>query len=148
MHTAHLATKRHLAIDLLRGLTIAFMILVNDPGDDSATFWPLKHSAWNGFTPTDLVFPTFLFLVGASIVFSTESRLNRGVSQATLFAHAVRRAVILFLLGLVVNSAPFFRLTTMRYYGVLPRIAICYLIVATLYNSSPRRLPCRATHCR
>ena len=127
------ASKRYLAIDLLRGLTIAFMILVNDNGDEHVAFGPLKHSAWNGFTPTDLVFPTFLFLVGASIVFSTESRLSRGVTRAALFAHTVRRAIILFLLGLVVNSAPFFRLSTMRYYGVLPRIALCYFIVATLY---------------
>lgn len=126
-------SKRYLAVDLLRGLTIAFMILVNDNGDERVAFWPLKHAAWNGFTPTDLVFPTFLFLVGASIVFSTESRLSRGVTRAALFAHTVRRAIILFLLGLVVNSAPFFRLSTMRYYGVLPRIALCYLIVATLY---------------
>ncbi|HEY3989194.1 MAG TPA: heparan-alpha-glucosaminide N-acetyltransferase domain-containing protein [Acidobacteriaceae bacterium] len=125
-------SKRYLAVDLLRGLTIAFMILVNDNGSDRA-FWALKHAAWNGFTPTDLVFPTFLFLVGASIVFSTESRLDRGVTRASLFAHTVRRAIIIFLLGLVVNSAPFFRLSTMRYYGVLPRIALCYLIVATLY---------------
>jgi predicted acyltransferase len=127
------SSKRYLAVDLLRGLTIAFMILVNDNGDESVAFWPLKHAAWNGFTPTDLVFPTFLFLVGASIVFSTESRLSRGVTRAALFAHTVRRAIILFLLGLVVNSAPFFHLSTMRYYGVLPRIALCYLIVATLY---------------
>ena len=126
------SSKRYLAVDLLRGLTIAFMILVNDNGSDRA-FWALKHAEWNGFTPTDLVFPTFLFLVGASIVFSTESRLARGVTRASLFAHTVRRAVIIFLLGLVVNSAPFFRLSTMRYYGVLPRIALCYLVVATLY---------------
>ena len=126
------SSKRYLAVDLLRGLTIAFMILVNDNGSDRA-FWALKHAEWNGFTPTDLVFPTFLFLVGASIVFSTESRLARGVTRASLFAHTVRRAVIIFLLGLVVNSAPFFRLSTMRYYGVLPRIALCYLVIATLY---------------
>lgn len=126
-------SKRYLAVDLLRGLTIAFMILVNDNGDEHVAFWPLKHAAWNGFTPTDLVFPTFLFLVGASIVFSTESRLSRGVTRASLFAHTVRRAIIIFLLGLVVNSAPFFRLSTMRYYGVLPRIALCYFVVATLY---------------
>jgi predicted acyltransferase len=126
------SSKRYLAVDLLRGLTIAFMILVNDNGSDRA-FSALKHAEWNGFTPTDLVFPTFLFLVGASIVFSTESRLARGVTRASLFAHTVRRAVIIFLLGLVVNSAPFFRLSTMRYYGVLPRIALCYLVIATLY---------------
>jgi predicted acyltransferase len=126
------SSKRYLAVDLLRGLTIAFMILVNDNGSDRA-FWALKHAEWNGFTPTDLVFPTFLFLVGASIVFSTESRLARGVTRASLFAQTVRRAVIIFLLGLVVNSAPFFRLSTMRYYGVLPRIALCYFVIATLY---------------
>jgi predicted acyltransferase len=126
------SSKRYLAVDLLRGLTIAFMILVNDNGSDRA-FWALKHAEWNGFTPTDLVFPTFLFLVGASIVFSTESRLARGITRASLFAHTVRRAVIIYLLGLVVNSAPFFRLSTMRYYGVLPRIALCYLVIATLY---------------
>ena len=126
------SSKRYLAVDLLRGLTIAFMILVNDNGSDRA-FWALKHAEWNGFTPTDLVFPTFLFLVGASIVFSTESRLSRGATRASLFAHTIRRAIIIYLLGLVVNSAPFFRLSTMRYYGVLPRIALCYLIVATLY---------------
>src|ERR1700758_87668 len=126
------SSKRYLAVDLLRGLTIAFMILVNNNGSERA-FWALKHAEWNGFTPTDLVFPTFLFLVGASIVFSTESRLARGVTRASLFAHTVRRAIIIYLLGLVVNSAPFFRLSTMRYYGVLPRIALCYLIVASLY---------------
>ena len=126
------SSKRYLAVDLLRGLTIAFMILVNDNGSDRA-FWALKHAEWNGFTPTDLVFPTFLFLVGASIVFSTESRLARGVTRASLFAHTVRRAIIIYLLGLVVNSAPFFRLSTMRYYGVLPRIALCYLVIASLY---------------
>jgi predicted acyltransferase len=126
------SSQRYLAVDLLRGLTIAFMILVNNNGGERA-FAALKHAEWNGFTPTDLVFPTFLFLVGASIVFSTESRLARGVTRASLFAHTVRRAIIIFLLGLVVNSAPFFHISTMRYYGVLPRIALCYLIIASLY---------------
>lgn len=125
-------SKRYLAVDVLRGLTLMFMIMVNNNGGEQA-FGAMKHAAWNGFTPTDLVFPTFLFLVGASIVFSTESRLARGVTRASLFAHTVRRAVIIFLLGLVVNSFPFFRLSTMRFYGVLPRIAICYLVIATLY---------------
>jgi predicted acyltransferase len=126
------SSKRYLAVDVLRGLTLMFMIMVNNNGGEQA-FGAMKHAAWNGFTPTDLVFPTFLFLVGASIVFSTESRLARGVTRASLFAHTVRRSIIIFLLGLVVNSFPFFRLSTMRYYGVLPRIAICYLVVASLY---------------
>ncbi len=125
--------KRFLAVDVLRGLTIAFMILVNNNGDESVAFWALKHARWNGFTPTDLVFPTFLLLVGTAIVFSTESRLARGASRLSLFGHTVRRSIILFLLGLVVNSFPFFRLSTMRYYGVLPRIAICYLVIGTMY---------------
>ncbi len=125
-------SKRYLAVDVLRGLTLMFMIMVNNNGGEQA-FGAMKHAAWNGFTPTDLVFPTFLFLVGASIVFSTESRLARGVTRASLFAHTVRRAVIIFLLGLVVNSFPFFRFSTMRFYGVLPRIALCYLVIAMLY---------------
>jgi predicted acyltransferase len=128
---------RLLSLDFLRGLTIAFMILVNNNGDELHAFWPLKHAAWNGFTPTDLVFPTFLFLVGISTVFSTASRLAQGASRQSLFLHVLRRSVILFLLGLVVNSFPFFNLHTMRFYGVLPRIAICYLIVASLYLISP-----------
>jgi predicted acyltransferase len=128
---------RLLSLDVLRGLTIAFMILVNNNGNESQAYWPLKHAAWNGFTPTDLVFPTFLFLVGISTVYSTAARLAQGVTRHSLFQHALRRSIILYLLGLVVNSFPFFHLHTMRFYGVLPRIAICYLIVASLYLISP-----------
>jgi predicted acyltransferase len=128
---------RMLSVDVLRGLTIAFMILVNNNGDEHHAYWPLKHAAWNGFTPTDLVFPTFLFLVGVSTVFSTASRLAQGATKASLFLHTLRRAVILFLLGLLVNSFPHFNPHTIRIYGVLPRIAICYLIVATFYLITP-----------
>lgn len=128
---------RLLSLDLLRGLTIGFMILVNNNGSHAA-YSQLQHSAWNGFTATDLVFPTFLFLVGISTVYSTESRLVRGDSRQSLFWHTVRRAVILFLLGLLVNSFPHFHWHTLRVYGVLPRIAICYLVVATLYLISPK----------
>src|SRR5271168_2803316 len=128
---------RLLSLDFLRGLTIAFMILVNNNGDEQLAYWPLKHAAWNGFTPTDLVFPTFLFLVGITTVFSTASRLAKGATKQSLFLHVLRRSIILYLLGLVVNSFPYFHLHTMRFYGVLPRIAICYLIVASLYLISP-----------
>src|SRR5271154_2505511 len=129
---------RMLSLDVLRGLDIGFMILVNNNGDGSRAYWALKHADWNGFTPTDLVFPTFLFLVGISTVFSTESRLAQGASKQSIFLHTLRRAVILFLLGLLVNSFPHFNLHTLRYYGVLPRIAICYFVVATLYLISPK----------
>src|SRR5215471_5517071 len=130
-------SQRLLSVDVLRGLTIAFMILVNNNGNEAAAYWPLKHAAWNGFTPTDLVFPTFLFLVGITTVFSTASRLAKGDSRQSLFLHVLRRSVILYLLGIVVNSFPYFHLHTMRFYGVLPRIAVCYLIVASLYLVSP-----------
>jgi predicted acyltransferase len=125
--------SRMVSLDVLRGLTIGFMIMVNNNGDGNLAYWAMKHTAWNGFTPTDLVFPTFLFLVGISTVFSTQARLAQGATRQSIFGHTVRRAVILYLLGLVVNSFPFFNLHTMRFYGVLPRIAICYFVAATLY---------------
>ncbi len=138
-HTSSESTRpsRLLSLDLLRGLTIGFMILVNDNGDGSRAYWALKHADWNGFTPTDLVFPTFLFLVGISTVLSLSSRVAQGIAKTKLYTHVLRRTAILFLLGLVVNSFPFFHLHTLRIYGVLPRIAICYLVVATLYLISP-----------
>src|SRR5580692_7755775 len=124
---------RLISLDVLRGLTIGFMILVNNNGNEAAAYWPLKHAAWNGFTPTDLVFPTFLFLVGISTVFSTAARLAKGASRQSILAHAFRRAVILFLFGLLVNSFPQFHLQTLRVYGVLQRIAICYFFISVLY---------------
>jgi len=128
---------RWLSVDVLRGLTIGFMIMVNNNGGGDQAYWAMKHTDWNGFTPTDLVFPTFLFLVGISTVFSTQARLAKGDTKSSLLFHTIRRAITLFLLGLVVNSFPFFHLHTMRFYGVLPRIALCYLIVAILYLYSP-----------
>lgn len=130
--------QRLVSIDLLRGITIAFMILVNNNGDEAHAFWALKHAQWNGFTPTDLVFPTFIFVVGISLVFSTEARLRKGQSPASIAAHALRRSVILFLLGLVVNGYPYFPWGTLRIYGVLQRIAICYLCGSLLYLVSRR----------
>jgi predicted acyltransferase len=128
---------RWLSVDVLRGLTIGFMIMVNNNGGGDQAYWAMKHTDWNGFTPTDLVFPTFLFLVGISTVFSTQARLAKGDSKSSLLFHTIRRAFILFLLGIIVNSFPYFHLHTMRFYGVLPRIAICYLIVGILYLYSP-----------
>jgi predicted acyltransferase len=124
---------RLISLDVLRGITIAFMILVNNNGNERFAYWPLKHAQWNGWTPTDLVFPTFLFVAGVSLVFSSDSRLAKGMSKASLFMHAVRRSIILFLLGLVVNGFPFFHLSTLRIYGVLQRFAVCLLIASALY---------------
>lgn len=125
------ATTRMLSLDVLRGVTIAFMIMVNNNGGHA--WWPFEHSAWNGWTPTDLVFPTFLFLVGVTIVFSLESRLRRGTPVATILPRVLRRFVLLFCLGLFVNGFPTFPWAHLRIYGVLQRIAICYLIGSLLY---------------
>ena len=95
-------STRLTSLDLFRGVTIAAMILVNDPGNDHP-YWPLEHAEWNGWTPTDLIFPFFLFIVGVSLVFSSESRLRRGDRRAVLVLHAFRRAVIFFAIGLAMN---------------------------------------------
>jgi predicted acyltransferase len=119
--------SRVLSIDVLRGLTIALMILVNDPGDWSHTYTQLDHVQWNGFTLTDLVFPNFLFLVGASIILSLQSRIHRGESRRSLALHILRRSAIILALDLFFNDFPHFHLSHLRVYGVLTRIALCYL---------------------
>jgi len=124
--------QRLLSLDILRGITIAFMIMVNNNGGDSA--WAqMHHAEWNGLTATDLVFPTFLFVVGASVVLAYEARLARGATRIQLAGHTAKRACILFLLGMVVNSFPYFQLAHMRFYGVLQRIAVCYFVVGIFY---------------
>ena len=127
-----LKPTRILSVDMLRGITIALMVLVNDPGDSAHTFAPLEHAAWNGWTLTDLVFPTFLFLVGASTVFSLEARERKGDCKKTLVGHIFWRALKLFLLNVLLFLVPFFSWQTMRIYGVLTRIALCYLLAGLI----------------
>jgi predicted acyltransferase len=131
------ASSRLYSLDVFRGATIAAMILVNNPGTDFA-YEPLKHSVWNGWTPTDLIFPFFLFIVGVSLVLSFRSRVECGGSKRTLMIHALRRSVIIFLIGLFLNGFPYFNLSTWRVAGVLQRIAIAYLAAAiiTLYSGT------------
>jgi len=127
------ASGRLMSLDLFRGATIALMILVNDPGDGRASYWPLKHADWNGWTPTDLVFPFFLFIVGVAMAFSFTSRLQRGEVRTHLFTHVFWRGAILFALGVSLNGFPnHFGLDHWRIYGVLQRIAICYMITSAL----------------
>lgn len=125
-------SERLVSLDVFRGLTIALMILVNNNGDWEAAYWPLQHSKWNGWTPTDLVFPFFLYIVGVSMVFSISSRLARGDSRGTVLKHVVIRGIILFAIGvLVINSFPNrYNIHTIRIEGVLQRIAVCYVIAA------------------
>jgi predicted acyltransferase len=125
------ATTRMLSLDVLRGVTIAFMIMVNNNGGHA--WWPFEHADWNGWTPTDMVFPTFLFLVGVTIVFSTESRLKRGDSPGAIVPHILRRFLILFGLGLFLALFPVFHWSHLRVWGVLQRIALCYLVCNLLY---------------
>src|SRR5206468_1485638 len=125
-------SPRVLSVDVLRGITIAFMILVNDAGDSHHVYTQLEHAQWNGWTLTDLVFPTFLFVVGMSIILSLYSRLQRGADKKELAIHTVRRAVTIFVVAMLINLVPFFRFTHLRIYGVLTRIAICYLVVGLI----------------
>jgi predicted acyltransferase len=125
--------ERLLSLDLFRGATIALMILVNDPGDHSVSYWPLEHANWNGWTPTDLVFPFFVFIVGVAMAFSFTSRLQRGESRMHLLQHVLWRGVMLFALGVFLNGFPnHYSLDHWRIYGVLQRIAICYVLVSVL----------------
>jgi len=123
-------SERLLSLDVLRGATIAAMILVNDAGDESSSYWPLKHAEWNGWTPTDLIFPFFLFMVGVAMSFSMASRLRRGETPKQLLKHALWRGFLLFAIGVALHGLPWPNFATIRIYGVLQRIAICYTITA------------------
>lgn len=103
--------QRMLSLDVFRGLTIAGMILVNNPGGQEA-YAPLRHATWDGWTPTDLIFPFFLFIIGIAMTFSFDKRLARGGNAATLLIHVFGRSAVLFLLGLILCGLPNFRLIT------------------------------------
>jgi predicted acyltransferase len=121
------------SLDVFRGATIAAMILVNDPGSWSHIYPPLEHAEWNGWTPTDLIFPFFLFIVGVSMTLSFASRIGRGITRGALVIHIVRRSALIFALGLFLNGFPGFDVNTIRIMGVLQRIALCYLLAGLLY---------------
>jgi len=121
------------SLDALRGLTIALMILVNTSGDGAHTYRLLRHSPWNGCTLADVVFPCFLFMVGISLVLSLGGKLRRGTSRPILIRQALRRTVILFAIGIAINGFPWFHLETLRVFGVLQRIAICFFLATLVY---------------
>jgi predicted acyltransferase len=127
------ASGRLVSLDAFRGLTIALMVLVNNAGSGRDSYAQLQHSAWNGWTLTDTVFPTFLWIVGVAITLSIGRRLAKGVARSELLAQAARRAAILFVLWLAVYAFPHFNLGTQRILGVLQRIAICYLAATAIY---------------
>jgi predicted acyltransferase len=124
---------RLVSLDVFRGATIAAMILVNNPGNWGAIYPPLRHAEWNGWTFTDLVFPFFLWIVGVAATLSFAKRAEHGDSRRRLLLHTLRRAAIIFALGLILNGFPSLSLATWRIPGVLQRIAVCYLIAGTIY---------------
>jgi predicted acyltransferase len=143
------SNNRLLSLDTFRGMTIAAMILVNTPGSWSHVYAPLKHAEWHGWTPTDLIFPFFLFIVGVAMTFSIQTRI--GVDfKSDIYKKVVKRSVILFLLGLLLNFYPFgipftsdgwsnFSFSSIidtfmdiRIMGVLQRIALCYLFTSIM----------------
>jgi predicted acyltransferase len=145
------------SLDVVRGMTIAGMILVNDPGTWSAVYWPLAHAdelmsehpagwysgkGWvdaNGWTPTDLVFPFFLFIAGVSMVLSFAARQARGDSRRELMKHVAWRSAIILLIGWFIHLEPHFNFSRMRYPGVLPRIAVVYLCASVITLWTARR---------
>jgi predicted acyltransferase len=123
------------SLDVFRGMTVAAMILVNDPGTWSAIYPPLEHAEWNGWTPTDLVFPFFLFIMGVALEFSLTARSDDKTHSGgtrPVIRHVIYRALILFALGVFLNGAPYFPLHRWRVMGVLQRIALCYLVAGLL----------------
>ncbi|MGK5077861.1 acyltransferase family protein [Janthinobacterium sp. HLX7-2] len=136
-------TQRYLALDVLRGLTVALMIVVNTPGDWGAVYAPFLHAEWHGFTLTDLVFPSFLFVVGNALAFALEKYAHLG--HGAVLAKLCRRSAVIFVLGFLLYWFPFFKiddaglfawspLSQTRIPGVLQRIAVCYLAAALILH--------------
>jgi predicted acyltransferase len=142
------ASNRSLALDIFRGMTICFMIIVNNAGSEELAYAPLLHAHWHGFTPTDLVFPSFLFAVGNAMSFAM--RKFETMSTGAVVAKILRRTFLIFLLGYLMYWFPFFHhnpdggwalnpIANTRVMGVLQRIALCYGIAALLiYFTSTR----------
>lgn len=132
------------SLDVYRGLTVAGMVLVNSPGSDEV-FAPLRHAVWNGWTPTDLIFPSFLVIMGVSAAFSASARKARGASPVEAAPRILWRAVMLIGLGLLVDAFIYHGTKGIRFPGVLQRIALCYLgVEALLFLDRPKAEPVAA----
>jgi predicted acyltransferase len=148
-------TKRLLSVDVFRGLTIGLMIIVNNAGSWEYVYGPLRHANWHGWTPTDMVFPFFLFIVGVAISLSFSKHISAGVSNSDMVKKIFRRTLIIFALGLFLNGWPFGiplsstaidnfsfskiteSIVNIRILGVLQRIALCYMLAAIIYLITP-----------
>jgi predicted acyltransferase len=125
--------KRLISLDALRGFTIAAMVIVNDPGSWSHVYRPLEHAEWNGCTLTDLIFPFFLFIVGISITLAYSKRLDAGLPKKSLYRKILIRSLNIYLLGIFLWLFPEFDFGSIRWVGVLPRIAFVFLACALLF---------------
>ncbi|HVE72561.1 MAG TPA: heparan-alpha-glucosaminide N-acetyltransferase domain-containing protein [Thermoanaerobaculia bacterium] len=125
--TSNTATRIE-ALDAMRGFTVASMLLVNNPGTWSAIYWPLRHAEWHGWTPTDLIFPFFLFIAGITTELSKKE--PRGI---------LRRGALIILCGVLLHLFPYFRFDTLRWFGVLQRIGIVYILAALIAWRASRR---------
>jgi len=133
------AGPRVASLDAFRGLTIAGMILVNDPGSWQYVYAPLRHAEWHGWTPTDLVFPFFVFIVGVAISLAFSRKKEEGAGKGELYLKIFRRSVLIFVLGMILRLIPDFDFASVRIPGVLQRIALCYLLAAVLFLHSGSR---------
>ncbi len=125
-------SERLVSLDAFRGLTMALMVVVNTAGSD-AIYHQFKHADWNGWTIADTIFPSFVWIVGVAISLVLGRKIESGVPRSRLLRQAARRALVLYVLGLIVYVAPRYDLSTQRLLGVLQRIAICYLIATAIY---------------
>ena len=132
-------TNRLVSLDVFRGITIAGMILVNNPGTWEFVYGPLRHAEWHGWTPTDLVFPFFLFIVGVAIPLAFAKRLESGGSKRDLYIKIIKRTLIIFAIGLFLNGLPYFGLAEYRIPGVLQRIAVCYFFASIIFLNTKVR---------
>lgn len=132
--------KRLISLDVFRGMTIAGMVLVNNPGTWSAIYSPLEHAKWDGWTPTDMIFPFFVFIMGVAIPIALGKRLEQGITP-DVYGKIIKRSLIIFGLGLFLATFPFYNFTkeawidlsTVRIMGVLQRLALCYLFSAFIF---------------
>jgi predicted acyltransferase len=131
--------QRLVSLDIFRGITIAMMILVNSPGSWTQIYWPLAHAKWHGWTPTDMVFPFFLWISGVAMTLSLARRKAAGADLHNLALHALRRGATIFALGLLLNLIPNFDFSSVRIPGVLQRIGICYCLATLIYLYTSRR---------
>ena len=133
------SNARLLSLDILRGLTIILMIIVNDPGSWDHVYAPLLHADWNGLTPTDYIFPTFIFIVGVSIVLSLTKQSEKGLTRKQLVRKVLIRSLKIYLVGLFLWLWPSFDFVRIRWVGVLPRIALVFMVCALLFLYTKRK---------